>query len=186
MKGAEWLANHIEELGFKVSEIERRERNRRRKGKIAEISDDKSKYRVELSQQDGKPYLTPWIKARTLSAGGVKIDVLYSVGEQVDVVSESGELSDAQIDFSTYSDENARENSDTPFHIKIGDTVIEATGGLVKVTAAKVIVQSDSVQLGGDGGKQVARIGDLVHVMSGSSSGKWPIVEGSGKVFAID
>ena len=114
MKGLDWLANHIEELGFKVSEIERRERNRRRKGKIAEISDDKSKYRVELSQQDGKPYLTPWIKARTLAAGGVKIDVLYSVGEQVDVVSESGELSDAQIDFSTYSDDNARENGDTP------------------------------------------------------------------------
>ncbi|UYZ11198.1 phage baseplate assembly protein V (plasmid) [Agrobacterium salinitolerans] len=186
MKGLDWLASHIEELGFKVSEIERRERNRRRKGKIAEISDDKSKYRVELSQQDGKPYLTPWIKARTLAAGGVKIDVLYSVGEQVDVVSESGELSDAQIDFSTYSDDNARENSDTPLHIKIGSTVIEATDGLAKVTADKVIVQSDNVQLGGDGGKQVARIGDLVHVMSGSSSGKWPIVEGSGKVFAID
>lgn len=186
MKGDEWLASHIEELGFKVSEIERRERNRRRKGKIAEISDDKSKYRVELSQQDGKPYLTPWIKARTLSAGGVKVDVLYSVGEQVDVVSESGELSDAQIDFSTYSDENARENSDTPFHIKIGDTVIEATGGLVKVTAPKVVIQSDNVQLGGDGGKQVARIGDKVHVKTGSSSGFWPIVEGSGKVFAID
>ncbi|EPR19753.1 hypothetical protein L905_21595 [Agrobacterium sp. TS43] len=186
MKGAEWLAHHIEELNYRIADIERRERNRRRKGKIAEISDDKSRYRVELSRQGEEPYLTPWIKARTLSAGGVKVDVLYSVGEQVDVVSESGDLADAQIDFSTYSDENARENSDTPFHVKIGDTVIEATGGLVKVTADKVIVQSDNVQLGGDGGKKVARIGDLVHVMSGSSSGKWPIVEGSGKVFAID
>lgn len=183
---ADWLANHIEELGFRVADIERRERNRRRKGKIAEISDDKSKYRVELSQQDGKPYLTPWIKARTLAGGGVKVDVLYSIGEQVDVVSESGDLADAQIDFSTYSDENARENRDTPLHIKIGDAVIEATGELVKVTAAKVIVQSDNVQLGGDGGKQVARIGDKVHVASGSSSGFWPIVEGSEKVFAVD
>lgn len=186
MKGDEWLVTHIEQLGFRIADIERRERNRRRKGKIAEISDDKSKYRVELSQQDGKPYLTPWIKARTLSAGGVKVDVLYSVGEQVDVVSESGDLADAQIDFSTYSDDNARENGDTPLHIKIGDTVIEAAGDVVKVTASKVIVQSDNVQLGGDGGKQVARIGDKVHVSGGSSAGMWPIVEGSETVFAID
>lgn len=186
MTGAKWLADHISEINFRIAELERRNRNRRRKGKIAEISDDKSKYRVELSQQGEKPFLTPWIKARTLSAGGVKIDVLYSVGEQVDVVSESGDLADAQIDFSTYSDENARENSDTPLHIKIGSTVIEATGDRAKVTADTVVVQSSNVQLGGEGGKKVARIGDLVHVQSGSSSGKWPIVEGSATVFAVD
>ncbi|MFN6987428.1 MAG: phage baseplate assembly protein V, partial [Rhizobium oryzihabitans] len=97
------------ELYVRMAELERRNRNRRRKGTIAEVSDDKSKYRVKLSEQeDGKPYLTPWIKARTLAAGGVKVDVLYSVGEQVDVVSENGDLTDAQIDFSTYSDDNAR------------------------------------------------------------------------------
>ncbi|MET0170907.1 MAG: phage baseplate assembly protein V [Agrobacterium vaccinii] len=187
------IVDHIEQMGFRIAELERRDRNRRRKGKIAEISDDKSKYRVELSRQGEKPYLTPWIKARTLSAGGVKVDVLHSIGEQVDVVSESGDLADAQIDFSTYSDDNARENSDTPFHIKIDDTVIEASGGFVKVTAAnvtvrseKVIVQAGNVQLGGEGGKKVARIGDKVHVAGGSSSGMWPIVEGSDTVFAVD
>ncbi len=181
------LVDQITELYVRMAELERRNRNRRRKGTIAEVSDDKSKYRVKLSEQeDGKPYLTPWIKARTLAAGGVKVDVLYSVGEQVDVVSENGDLTDAQIDFSTYSDDNARENSDTPFHIKIGDTVIEASAGQAKVTSPKVIVESPNVQLGGDGGKRVARIGDLVHVMSGSSSGKWPIVEGSEHVFAVD
>ncbi|MFK0384986.1 hypothetical protein [Agrobacterium sp. NPDC090273] len=186
MKGDDWLVNHIEELNYRIADIERRERNRRRKGKIAEISDDKSKYRVELSRQGEAPYLTPWIKPRTLAGGGVKVDVLYSIGEQVDVVSESGELADAQIDFSTYSDDNARENSDTPLHIKIGDAVIEATGEVVKITAPKVIVQSDNVQLGGDGGKRVARIGDLVEVTRGSSAGQYPIIEGSSKVFAVD
>lgn len=180
------LVDQITDLYVRMAELERRNRNRRRKGTIAEVSDDKSKYRVKLSEQAGKPYLTPWIKARTLAAGGVKVDVLYSVGEQVDVVSENGDMTDAQIDFSTYSDDNARENSDTPFHIKIGDTVIEASAGQAKVTSPKVIVESPNVQLGGDGGKQVARIGDRVHVASGSSAGMWPIVEGSEKVFAVD
>jgi len=180
------LIDQITDLYVRMAELERRNRNRRRKGTIAEVSGDKSKYRVKLSEQAGKPYLTPWIKARTLAAGGVKVDVLYSVGEQVDVVSENGDMTDAQIDFSTYSDDNARENSDAPLHIKIDDTVIEAAAGQVKITSPTVIIESPNVQLGGDGGKRVARIGDRVDVGSGSSKGLWPIVEGSEHVFAVD
>ena len=178
------LVDQLADMLHRIAELERRNRNRRRKGTIAEVSDDKSKYRVKLSDQNGKPYLTPWMKARTLAAGGVKVDVLYQKGEQVDVVSESGDMADAQIDFSTYSDANARENKDMPLHIKIGNTVVEASSELVKVTGAKVLVESPNVQLGGDGGKKVARIGDKVDVGAGSSKGLWPIVEGSSCVFA--
>ncbi|GAC1040298.1 phage baseplate assembly protein V [Rhizobium sp. No.120] len=180
------LVDQLADMMYRIAELERRNRNRRRKGTVAEISDDKSKYRVKLSDQNGKPYLTPWIRARTLAAGGVKVDVLYQKGEQVDVVSESGDMADAQIDFSTYSDANARANKDMPFHLKIGDTVVEASPDLVKVTGAKVIVESPNVQLGGEGGKKIARIGDKVEVGAGSSKGLWPIVEGSSRVFAKD
>lgn len=180
------LPDQIADLHFRIGEIERRARNRRRKGTVAEVSDDKSKYRVKLSEQGKEPFLTPWIKARTVAAGGVKMDILHSVGEQVDVVSENGDMTDAQIDFSIYSDANARENTDLPFHIKIGETVIEASPDFVKVTGPKVVVVSPNVQLGGEGGKRVARIGDKVNVSSGSSQGLWPIVEGSQSVFATD
>jgi phage baseplate assembly protein gpV len=180
------LPDQIVAIIFRIAELERRNRNRRRKGKISEVSDDGSKYRVKLSEQGDKPFLTPWIKARTLAAGGVKVDVRYSVGEQVDVVSENGDMTDAQIDFSTYSDDNPRENIDSAFHIKIGDTVIEASAGEAKVTSAKVIIVSSDVHIGGEGGKAVARIGDKVRVDSGSSAGLWPIVEGSSAVFATD
>lgn len=180
------LVDQLADMLHRIAELERRNRNRRRKGTVAEVSDDKSKYRVKLSDQNGKPYLTPWIGARTLAAGGVKVDVLYQTGEQVDVVSENGDMTDAQIDFSTYSAANARENTDMPLHIKIGNTVVEASPDLVKVTGEKVIVESPNVQLGGEGGKKVARIGDKVNVGSGSSSGLWPIVEGSSCVFATD
>lgn len=180
------LVEQLSDMMHRIAELERRNRNRRRKGTIAEVSDDKSKYRVKLSDQNGKAYLTPWIGARTLAAGGVKVDVLYQKGEQVDVVSENGDMTDAQIDFSTYSAANARENKDMPLHIKIGNTVVEASSDLVKVTGAKVIVESPNVQLGGEGGKRVARIGDRVNVERGSSAGLWEIVEGSSCVFAAD
>ncbi|KAB1086486.1 hypothetical protein F4V91_08620 [Neorhizobium galegae] len=125
---------------YRIAELERRARNRRRKGTVAEIGtgDKAGRYKVQLSEQGETPYLSDWIKPRQIAAGDVKIDVLYSQGEQVDVVSESGDLTDAQIDFSTYSDDNQRVNTDSPFHIKIGDTVITASGNTVTITAADI------------------------------------------------
>ena len=178
------LPDQIADMIYRIAELERRNRNRRRKGTVHEVSEDGSKYRVKLSEQNGKPYLTGWIKPRTLAAGGVKVDVRYSKGEQVDVVSENGDMTDAQIDFSTYSDDNPRENKDAAFHIKIGDTVIEASGGQAHVKSPVVIVSSSDVRLGGEGGEKVARIGDRIKIDTGSSAGLWPIVEGSSSVTA--
>lgn len=59
---------------------------------------------------------------------------------------------------------------------------IELKRDQIKVTAPKVVVVSDDVHLGAEGGAKVARIGDRVNVGSGSSAGLWPIVEGSDKV----
>lgn len=52
----------------------------------------------------------------------------------------------------------------------------------IEVEAPKVVVKSDNVHLGAQGGPKVARIGDRVQVGTGSSAGLWPIVEGSAKV----
>ncbi len=55
----------------------------------------------------------------------------------------------------------------------------------IRVKAPKVVVESDDVSLGSEGGAKVARVGDRVQVDTGSSSGLWPIVEGSDKVTSI-
>ncbi len=52
----------------------------------------------------------------------------------------------------------------------------------IEVEAPKVVIKSDDVHLGAEGGQRVARIGDRVNVGSGSSAGLWPIEEGSSKV----
>lgn len=131
------LDGQVADLYYRLAEIERRARNRKRTGKIAEIGsgENAGKYKVEFSKQGGKPYLGPWMKSRTIGAAGVKFDVVRTVGEQVDVVSESGDLTDAVIDMSTYSDANARENEDNvPMHIKIdGDGAIIC--GALTITA---------------------------------------------------
>lgn len=54
----------------------------------------------------------------------------------------------------------------------------------IEVVSPKVVVISDDISLGGEGGAKVARVGDLVNVSSGSSAGQWPIISGSNKVKA--
>lgn len=143
------LPDQMADIYGRLAEIERRARNRKRTGKIAEVGtgENAGKYRVNLGEQGGKPYLSPWMRPRTLGAGGVKIDVILSVGEQVDVHSESGDLADATIDLSTYSEENARENADVPFHIKIGDTVIGASGDAISMNGATMTLTASSGHL---------------------------------------
>lgn len=151
----------ITDLYHRIAEIERRARNRKRTGTVVEGPDDKGRYRVKISEQGGTPYLSPWVKPKTYAAGGVKMDVVYTVGEQVDLVSESGDLTDAVIEMSTYSEANARENTDNvPLHIKIGSTVIQAGGDGVTITAGKIVLDGE-VHLGGEGGQLLHRKGDL-------------------------
>lgn len=173
------IGDPIVALVKRVADLERRLRNMRRTGTIAEVGtgENAGKYRVKLSEQNGKPYLSDWIKTRQIGAGGVKIDVLHTVGEQVDLVSESGDLTDARIDFSTYSDSNQRANSDTPLHIKIDGTEIKASGSVVHIKATKIVLDGE-VHLGGEGGQALHRKGDA------DSDGD-VAVGASSKVFAV-
>lgn len=154
------LAEQVSDIYHRLAEMERRGRNRRRSGTIADGPDEKGRYRVTLSSQDGRDFRTGWIKARTLAAGGAKIDVVFSKGEQVDVTSESGDLTDAVIDMATYSDAAQRENANNvPLHIKIGRTVIQADADDVRIAARKIVLDGE-VHLGGEGGQLLHRKGD--------------------------
>ncbi|CAK7255583.1 MULTISPECIES: phage baseplate assembly protein V [unclassified Shinella] len=154
------LLTLIRGIGERLQELERRNNNRRRTGTIAEGPDDKGRYRVELSRQGGVPYLTPWIRPKTVGAGNVKLDVVYAIGEQVDVVSESGDLTDARIDFGMYSDDNPRENdTNVPLRLKVGDSIMEISGSGITLKASKIVLDGE-VHLGGEGGQLLHRKGD--------------------------
>lgn len=67
-----------------------------------------------------------------------------------------------------------------------GDIDITCNGNInINCTGDVNVVSAGDINLGGLGGPAVARVGDLVNVSSGSSTGLWPIVSGSGKVNAI-
>ncbi|MFC5760525.1 hypothetical protein [Rhizobium sp. GCM10022189] len=137
------IADMVADIYGRLAELERRNRNRKRTGTVKHVDHEKGLYRVALSEQGGKPYLTGWISPKQLGAGLVKIDILLSEGEQVDVVSETGDLTDAQIDLSSYSEQNVRDNSDVPFKVTIGQTIWSLTEDTATLEARKVKIKGD-------------------------------------------
>lgn len=175
------IDGQVVELYRRIGEIERRARNRKRTGKVDEIDLEKGLARVNF----GDDFRSGWIPWKEVAAGGIKTHIPPTIGEQVDVVSENGDLTDAVIDMSSPSNDNPRPHNGAEAVIEHGDVRITIAEGQVTVKGPVVIVDSPDVRLGGSGGAQVARIGDKVNVSSGSSTGLWPIVTGSDTVTAV-
>lgn len=154
------LAGQIADIYRRLAEGERRARNRKRTGKVSEVDYKKGVARVQLSAQDGKAYLSPWMPWKEIAAGGIKSHIPPTVGEQVDVVSESGDLTDAVIDMSTPSNANPRPHDGPEAVITKGGSTVTISDGAVVIKAGKIVLDGD-VHLGGEGGKLVHRKGDV-------------------------
>lgn len=129
------LHEQMADLYRRVSEVERRNRNRKRTGKVVEVDYAKGLARVEMSAQDGKPYLSPWMPWKEVASGGIKSHIPPTKGEQVDVVSESGDLTDAVIDMSVPSDANPRPHDGPEAVITKGGSRITIADGSVEIVA---------------------------------------------------
>lgn len=128
---ARGILGRIVELERRLADHERRARNRRRTGVVAELDLKKGLARVRLSDKP-RPYITPWIPWQEIAAGGIKTHIPPTVGEQVDVISENGELTDAVIDMSTPSDKNPRPHDGPELVIVRGDARFEMTDTFVR------------------------------------------------------
>jgi len=151
----------IVSLLHRIEELERYRENRERTGTISEVDPVKGLARVKLSEgADGMPYLTDWIPWKEVAMGAIKTHFPPSVGEQVKVASESGDMSDAVIDTSLPSNSNARPHDKVgEGKITIGDMSIHFTGDRVHIKAATIVLEG-TVHLGAEGGQLVHRKGD--------------------------
>lgn len=132
-------------LERKVAEQERRNRNRRRTGTIAEVDNGKGLARVKLTDGE-KPFISPWMPWKEIAAGGTSAHIPPIVGEQVDVMSESGDLTDAVIDFSTHSNANPRPHNGPEAVIVHGGTRMTLGDGTVEIVADVTVKGALAVQ----------------------------------------
>lgn len=129
------LAGQVAELYREVAELKRRARNRKRTGEVVQLDLQKGLARVKLAEPGGTPYLTGWLPWKEIASGGIKAHIPPTVGEQVDVVSESGDGTDAVVEMSTPSTANPRPHDGPEAVIVKGATRLVIGDGTVAITA---------------------------------------------------
>jgi phage baseplate assembly protein gpV len=134
------------ELERKVAEMDRRARNRKRTGVVSEVDTAKGLARVKIMDGD-RPYISPWVPWKEVAAGGIKSHIPPTVGEQVDLVSESGDLTDAVIDMSTPSNANPRPHDGPEAVITKGSVRVFISDDHAKIDAPNITFTAASGSL---------------------------------------
>ena len=141
------FVSRLVELERKVAEHDRRSRNRKRTGTISEVDMAKGLARVKIADGEQGPYLSPWVPWKEIAAGGIKSHIPPTVGQQVDIVSESGDLTDGVIDFSTPSNANPRPHDGAEAVITKGSVRLFIGDDEVKIDAPSITYTVDSGSL---------------------------------------
>ena len=145
------LPGQIRLIFSEIADIKRRAANKHREGVVTEVDGDSGLAKVKLSEgHNGKPFETDWIPWTELSAGAIKTSFSPSVGEQVSVRSESGDLTDAQIDFSAPSNANPRPHDGAEAVFTYGDTRFEIGSDVNASAEADVNLTGTIITLTGD------------------------------------
>ena len=179
-----------EKDGFNLNDLGRRLANIIRLGTISSIDHKKALARVKIGNLE-----TNWLPWVTANSGNNKNWNPPEIEEQVMILSPGGELDQGIILPSIYRNNAPADSADIQTIIyKDGSKIsFNQTNGNfdldIKGSATIKVVGSISligeVNLGGAGGKAIARVGDKIKIDSGSSAGEWPIISGSPKVKAI-
>lgn len=151
-------------------------------GPVEEIDAEKG-YRLKLGEDDeGKPFLSPWYP-HPESGGQTQSWVPLSKGQVVGVLNPSGDQTQGILVRGGFNGENGPPSQDLVANFfKAFGITISMKDGVVTIEGDFIV--KGQVDLGDTGGPRVARIGDKVEVLIGSSMGLWPIVDGSSKVRA--
>lgn len=162
------LVDKLVEIERRIFEVERRAANRKRTGVVDELDLSKGLARVRLEDGD-TPFRTGWLPWKEIAAGGISSHIPPTKGQQVDVLSESGDLTDAVIDFSTHSNANPRPHNGPEAVIVHGGSRLVIGDGVVDITA-DVTINGD-LQVNGSSMRHNEKNVGYDHTHGGVASG---------------
>ena len=173
------MGNPLEDLLYRVGEIERRLNRVLTLGVVAEVDLAVARCRVRYGAEATTDKI-PWLTWR--AAGEDSSWWAPQVGEQVLLLAIGGELEGAVALPAIYSDARPAPSAEArEARWVVGNSILT-------LAPAAAALLSDAVDLGEEGGPGVARIGDEVEVRvtGGSSAGTYTgtITEGSDRVSA--
>lgn len=149
-----------------IAEMKRRERNRSRDGKVIEANPEAGLYKVRLRPADGDTpaYDTGWLRVQAISTGTVKIQGEPVIGQPVRVVTESGDMTDAEIALSSFNEDNARPHDlNGELKISVSDgaysQLLKADGSETSMATSRAITTT---------GAEVTQAASRVHTTDGN------------------
>jgi phage baseplate assembly protein V len=162
----------FDEILHRLTELERRVANTVRPGKVVKVDPAKGLVKLKVAELE-----TGWLPWMT-QAGDINAYIPPAVGQQMLLISPSGEPGQGWAAPGGFSNQFTQPH-DQGGQMKIthGSVIIFTDGQKIHVTADHAVIEAGKVDLGGEGGPAVARIGD-------QTSDGATIVSGSGKVFA--
>lgn len=152
------LPGMVAYLARKVAEIERRLRGQSQEGRVVEADPGRGRYRVALREGD-EEFISPWLRTEALSAGALRIQAEPTIGQTVQVRSESGDLTDGIIALSGYheDDELIRpHDKNGEFYLTVGASTIHVNaemillqvgGSFIKITADRILEVSPRIDM---------------------------------------
>lgn len=139
------LPGQIRWIADQLADQKRRDRNRKRLGTVTEVDHAKGLARVEFSDQGGKKYLGPWMPWGEVASGGTKTHIPPTAGEQVTVISETGDLADGEISMSVPSNANPRPHDGPEAVIQRGQVRLLIADDKVTLDAPTIAYKAQSI-----------------------------------------
>lgn len=103
-------------LLMRVAEIERRNDNQVRHGKVTDVDTKKQRVRIEIGERDGKPVKSPWVPYAQV-AGEYKSHTPPTKGQQMTIFAPNGEFRQAIVLPFTWSDNNKSPSEKEDEHV---------------------------------------------------------------------
>lgn len=105
---------------MRVTEVERRNDNQVRHGKVTDVDTKKQRVRIEIGERDGKPVKSPWVPYAQI-AGDYKSHRPPTKGQQMTLFAPNGEFRQAVILPFTWSDQNKSPSDKEDEHVTTYD-----------------------------------------------------------------
>jgi len=168
----------LEEMAFRLTELERRVNNTVREGRAVEIDPAKG-VRVAIAEgSDGNPVLSPWIKPME-QAGTLVSWSPPKIGQWFKLISPNGEIGPNSIAIPhSYANgiEQPSTNPDEPM-FKVGNSEVRLSGSAVTIKGSKLVIAADVEITGGiiANGKNIGSDHAHVGVLPGGGNTGEPV-----------
>jgi len=142
----------------RVAELERRVAGMVRHGTVEQVDPQKQRVRLRLGGTDDKPFVGPWVPYAQI-AGALKVHTPPSVGQQMTLLSPTGDPRQAVALPMTWSNQNASPSQKGDEHVlTFGSCRIELRGNEIVVKVPRILIECDgsTFELTGSGLKMRA------------------------------